>query len=196
MQKLDTATRQKQIVQVSLEIIKTGGIQNLTIKEISKHIGISEQAIYRHFDNKLAILIAIIQYFNEHFKHVFESSQYFGTPLQQIEKLINDHLLYFDRNPATAAVIFSEEIFQNDSTLVDEVHKLVDRRIRFVTALIKKGQKMGEIKDQFVPENLAYIILGTLRFFVTKWRLTNFSFSLQARGETLSQDLIKFIRCQ
>ncbi len=43
--KLDRETRRKPIIEISLEIIKRGGIQKLTIKEISKQIGISEQAI-------------------------------------------------------------------------------------------------------------------------------------------------------
>ncbi|MBT4968054.1 MAG: TetR/AcrR family transcriptional regulator [Bacteroidetes bacterium] len=53
--------RQKEIVEVALELITEKGIQGLTIKNLSKKIGISEPAIYRHFDNKIQILISILE---------------------------------------------------------------------------------------------------------------------------------------
>lgn len=52
--------RQNQIIQESIQLIANKGIQGLTIKNISKAIGISEPAIYRHFENKDDIILAII----------------------------------------------------------------------------------------------------------------------------------------
>ena len=43
--------RQQEIINKSIEIIATKGIQGLTIKNLSKEIGVSEPAIYRHFEN-------------------------------------------------------------------------------------------------------------------------------------------------
>ena len=40
----------------ALGLIAEKGIQGLTIKNLSKKIGISEPAIYRHFDSKSSIL--------------------------------------------------------------------------------------------------------------------------------------------
>jgi len=44
--------RQTQIIQASVAIIATKGIQGLTMKKIAASIGISEPAIYRHFASK------------------------------------------------------------------------------------------------------------------------------------------------
>jgi AcrR family transcriptional regulator len=194
MMKIDTETRQRQIIQISLEIIKKGGIQKLTMKEIARHVDISEQAIYRHFENKSAILTAIIQYFNEHFEDIFNQIREIESAIGRIRRMIEIHLEYFDRSPATAAVIFSEEIFQNESSLAREVRKLVKKRIDFVTKIIQMGQKAGEIKKTYSAEDLAYIILGTLRFLVMDWRLSSFSFSLKERGKSLSKNLIELLR--
>jgi len=48
--------RQIEIINKSIDIIATKGIQGLTIKNLSKEIGISEPAIYRHFESKTDIL--------------------------------------------------------------------------------------------------------------------------------------------
>jgi AcrR family transcriptional regulator len=58
--------RQKEIISASIGIIAKKGIQQLTIKNISKEIGISEPGIYRHFESKMDILLAILAQFKEH----------------------------------------------------------------------------------------------------------------------------------
>ena len=193
MVKLDTKTRQKQILEISLELIKEGGIQNLTMKKISQKVGISEQAIYRHYENKFAILCSIINYFNEHFANVYNQISEIKDTAGRIERMIDIHLEYFEDNPATAAVIFSEEIFQNDSKLSQEVRKLVNWRIRAVTEMMKNGQKQGDVSGDYPAEDLAFIVLGGLRFLVTTWRLSDFSFSLKERGESLKRSLIDLV---
>ena len=46
---MELTKRQKEIINTSSDLIATGGIQNFTMKSLSKDIGISEPAIYRHF---------------------------------------------------------------------------------------------------------------------------------------------------
>jgi AcrR family transcriptional regulator len=193
MVKLDTKTRQKQILEISLELIKEGGIQNLTMKKISKKVGISEQAIYRHYENKFAILCSIINYFNEHFANVYNQISEIKDTAGRIERMIDIHLEYFESNQATAAVIFSEEIFQNDSKLSQEVRKLVNWRIRAVTEMMKNGQQQGDVSKDYSADDLAFIVLGGLRFLVTTWRLSDFSFSLKDRGESLKRSIIDLV---
>jgi TetR/AcrR family transcriptional regulator, fatty acid metabolism regulator protein len=193
MVKLDTTTRQKQILEISLELIMEGGIQNLTMKRISWKVGISEQAIYRHFENKFAILNSIIKYFNDHFESVLKQISGIESTKERISRLIDIHLDYFEANPATATVIFSEEIFQNDFQLSQRVRKLVELRIGIATELIEKGQKQGDVSRDYPPADLAFVILGALRFLVTNWRLSGFSFPLKERGESLKRSLVGLI---
>ncbi|MEA1972657.1 MAG: TetR/AcrR family transcriptional regulator, partial [Candidatus Cloacimonadota bacterium] len=64
--------RQQQIVVTAIKLIANKGIQNLTTKNIANEIGISEPALYRHFDNKLEILKAVITYFQTTMKPALE----------------------------------------------------------------------------------------------------------------------------
>ena len=194
MVKLDTATRRKQIMETSLEIIKQGGIQSLTIKSISKQIGISEQAIYRHFDSKIEILVSLITYFNQKLKNSFEPNSQTNSAISKIKNLTQAHMEYLDSHPAMAVVIFGEEIFQNDSTLAKEVSNALNKRIKAMTKIISKGQNSGEIKNNFSAENIAFMFLGSLRLLATTWRHSSFSFSLSERGNHLLDDLVNLIQ--
>jgi len=192
--KKDTETRQKEIVEISLEILKTGGCQKLTMKKIAQQVGISEQAIYRHFKNKTAILAAIIEYFKGRVSKIFKRAKEAGSPIQQIQTFIETLLEYFDHHPGLAVVVTSEDIFQNESSLSREITKLVENRISNMTGIIQNGQATGEITDKYPARDLAFMILGSLRFLVINWRLSSFSFSLQKEGESLKNSYVDLIK--
>ena len=192
--KKDTETRQKEIIEASLEILKQGGCHKLTMKEIAKHVGISEQAIYRHFENKVAILAAVIKYFRDRVSKIFKRAKEAGSPIQQIQNFIETLLEYFENHPGLAVVVTSEDIFQNESSLSQEIKELVDNRISNMTKIIQNGQAAGEITDKYPARDLAFMILGALRFLVITWRLSSFSFSLQKKGESLKKSYIDLIK--
>ena len=192
--KKDTETRQKEIIEISLEILKEGGVQKFTMKEIAKRAGISEQAIYRHFENKLAILSAVIGYFRSRVSETFKRAKEAGSPIQQLQKFIETLLEYFENHPGVAVVVTSEDIFQNESSLNREIKKLVANRISNLTKIIQNGQAAGEITDKYPARDLAFMILGALRFLVITWRLSSFSFSLQKKGESIKRSYIDLIK--
>ena len=194
MNKLDTKTRQKQILDASLNLIKEGGIQNLTMKRISQKVGISEQAIYRHYSNKQDILCTIINHFNNHFETVFESVKMIEVVEERIQAFMDGHLSYFQANPATAAVIFSEEIFQYDSTLALKVNKLVEHRIEVITKFVSIAQAEGKFRPDLDASDVAYIFLGSLRFLVTTWRLSGFKDDIRVRGKSMKSTLLQLIK--
>ncbi len=61
--------RQEQIIEESVRIIDEKGIQGFTIKNLSKAIGISEPAIYRHFESKFQIFVEILDGFKNKMCH-------------------------------------------------------------------------------------------------------------------------------
>jgi len=192
--KLDTETRQRQIVQAAILLIHFGGIQNLTIKKIANEVGFSEQAIYRHFANKQAILAATVNFFIICCGEMLEEIGEIEDPLLQIRRFMEVHIEYFEENPAFATVIFSEEIFQYEETLTLRVQQLVDNLIKFVTVLVEKGQATGGIDNKYPAGDLAFMILGSLRFLITVCRLSAGSFSIKERGWPLIETIMATLK--
>jgi AcrR family transcriptional regulator len=65
-------TRQK-IVEATERLIKLRGLARVTTKEIAREIGLSEGALYRHFDHKEEIFFAIIAQHLPTFLSAFET---------------------------------------------------------------------------------------------------------------------------
>lgn len=172
--------RQQEIIDTSLEIISTIGIQGLTIKNISKRIGISEPAIYRHYENKISILLAILDYFKSNGEQMFrKQANVKDSPLQKIESIFQGHFEAFERNPSLVSVIFSEEIFRNEPVLQEKIAEIMDRNSSVIKALVAEGQVKGVIKPEIESKYLTIIIIGSLRMMVKRWQMGDKSFNLR-----------------
>jgi len=175
--------RQQQIVDESIKIIAEHSIQQLTIKNLSKRIGISEPAIYRHFESKIDILLAILESFKQTKNSIINRIAVDNMPaLEKFEAIFTEHLKIFVANPALAAVVFSEEIFQNDKRLSETVFSIMRMNQQTHMDIIEIAQKNKEIKDGISGRNLSVMIMGSLRLMVTRWRLSGFAFDLEKEG--------------
>ena len=186
--------RQEQIIQTSLDIIAKSGIFGLTIKNISKDIGISEPAIYRHFESKTDILLGIMSKIKESSSTgPFPLPDESHTSVDIIRNVFISRAKRLTKNPSIAAVIFSESIFKNNSKLTEEIRSIMEKSQLKIVRIIKKGQKLGEINDRVDAEQLALMIIGTFRLLVTKWHMGSNNFDLVVQTEKLFKAMEKLI---
>jgi AcrR family transcriptional regulator len=190
----DFTKRQKEIIGVSINLISKGGIQELTIKNISREIGISEPAIYRHFGSKIDIILAILSYF-ENLTLLISQKAFIqkGSSLEKIENFFDGLMDEFSKSPSLAKVIFSEEIFQNDRRLSEKVLSIMKGHHRKILEIIKDGQNRSEVRKDIDEKYVAMIIIGTFRLLITRWRLANFDFNLKEEGREVFRSIKKII---
>ncbi len=186
--------RQLQIIDAAIKLIAKGGIQKLTIKNLSDKIGITEPAIYRHFKNKTDLLVSILAYFESNTKSLFKKVHTTTTsPLKQLETIFLLRCKEFSSNPSLATTIFSEEMFINDKKLSSKVFTIINLHQTELSEIINRGQKNSEIRSDIIKKQLTFIILGALRLLVTRWRLSNYSFDIKREGKKLWSSIKKLI---
>ncbi len=186
----DLSSRQIQIINASIHIISEGGIQDLTMKRLSGALGISEPAIYRHFENKQKILLTMLESFKNQNKLISNREKTEGLDgLHYLLEIISGIFHKFIENPAISAVIFSEEIFQNESELAGMIQGIMNNNIMFFTKIIREGQVDGSIRQDIDPDELGIIVLGSVRHLVTVWRMSGFSTGLPESGKSLLESL-------
>ncbi|MCF8366037.1 MAG: TetR/AcrR family transcriptional regulator [Bacteroidales bacterium] len=192
---MEITERQQQIINVSLELIAESGIQSLTIKNLAKKIGFAESAIYRHYDNKIQILLAILDFFRQNTAMFFTNQlNSNANALQKIETLFQNHFAKFTASPSLVAVIFSEEIFRNEKELSEKVTEIMNSNTANLKTIIETGQNAGEIRVDIVAAHMAVIILGSLRMFVKKWQMSNYNFNLIEKGAEFTNSIKELIK--
>jgi TetR/AcrR family transcriptional regulator, fatty acid metabolism regulator protein len=187
--------RQEEIVEAAIAIIAEEGIQELTVKRLATRIGVTEPALYRHFDSKLEILSAILDHFSEwNVESLSATAAADLSPGEKVRRVVVDHTSRFSENPAVSGVLFAEEIFRNEGSLSRKMAEMMARAHRHLTAILSEGIETGEFRRDASPEQLSLICLGALRLLVTRWRLDHYGFDLKAEGELLGNTLIALLR--
>jgi AcrR family transcriptional regulator len=176
----ELTARQKEIIEVAIKLIHEGGIQSLTMKNIAKRLGISEPAIYRHFENKMDILLSMLSQFKQRSgEHLSHARSLNGSGLLQLETIFLEHSEQFATHPHMTAVVFSEEAFQDDIRLSEKIFSIMTLAHDTILDIIDCAQKDGEIRNDIPKEHFALMILGSLRLLVKRWRLSDYSFDLK-----------------
>jgi AcrR family transcriptional regulator len=186
--------RQIQIIEESIKLIAEKGIQGFTIKNLSKAIGISEPAIYRHFESKTAILVAILDGFKE--MAGMMSSISFDENQPAMEKVAFIFLrmldLFFEQ-PTIISVIFSEEIFKNDNILKEKINEIQNLNLTKIERILEQGQKAGNVRNDIDKSSLALILMGAFRLLIKRWEINDYNFNLKQEGTKLINSLILIV---
>jgi len=186
--------RQQQIIEESILLIDGKGIQGMTIKNLAKAISISEPGIYRHFDSKTDILIAILDGFKEMATMLSEMMDtYDGTASEKISFMFTKMIEMFSETPSMVSVIFSEEIFKNEDVLKNKIIEIVNLHAQTIESIILKGQLEKNVRVDIDEKSLALLAMGALRLLVKKWDLNSHTFDLRVEGNKLISVLTKVI---
>lgn len=187
--------KQKDIINAAVELIAEKGIQQLTIKNLAQKLDRTEGAVYRHFESKTDIVLGILQLFKKYKMLTQKRIQDRNiTALLQLKTIFTQHCEQFAGNPALAAVIFSEEIFQNEKQLAEAVFSIMQNTLHTVTAIITKGQKNSQLRSDIPSDQLTLLVIGAFRLLVTRWRLSGYAFDLQTEGEKLWESIDQILR--
>ena len=188
--------RQIQIIESSIELIASKGIQGFTIKNLAKAIGISEPGIYRHFESKTEILLSILNNFKEMAEMLSGLLYDFqGSAVEKIEFMFIRMLDLFSTTPSMVSVIFAEEIFKNEELLKLKITEILNIHAQNIENIITKGQEENNVRKDIEVKTLALVIMGSLRLLVKRWDLNNHNFDLNKEGAKLIKGLDKIIKC-
>ncbi len=187
--------RQTEIIEVSISLLAKRGIQELTIKNISEAVGVSEPAIYRHFESKYEILFSVLSYFEVKSSPdlPIDASDNLNS-LEKLESIVLERFSRFQNSPDLAKIIFSESIFQGDERLYEKMSSIMKHHKAILDKLITSAQREGLIRSDIAPKELFRMIFGSVRLLVTQWCMSGQKFNLMQEGITLWQGLSKMVK--
>ena len=187
--------RQQQIIDESIKLIDSKGIQGFTIKNLSKEVGISEPGIYRHFENKFAILSAILDSFKLNiFEHQAASLHKSNDPLEKIKRFGDNIFDIFTQNPALITVIFSEEIYKNEKQLSYRINEIQVFNENLIASFLIELRQNKKLPGYVNIDSFILMFFGSIRLLAKKWKISDYSFDLKAKGHELVTSLLNTIK--
>ena len=192
MARFTTEERQKSIISEAINIIHEGGYESLSIRELAKRVKISEPAIYRHFLNKEDIILGILARISDFDQQLIESISKKNSPQDKLTEFICFHFEFLEKNRNMTSIIFSEELFTQSAILKEKLMKILAHRQKLIIEIIDDAKDKRKVKDVDNSE-ISKIIIGMIRMTILEWNLSNFSFSLIKKGNSITKTFDKLI---
>jgi AcrR family transcriptional regulator len=183
--------RKEQIVHEAIRIIHENGYSCLSIRELANRVGISEPAIYRHFENKDAIILGILDKMRELGKHIAQRMFSINDPKERIIQFVFLHFEFLEKKPEMMSILFSDEIFEHNEVLERKFNEIIGQRWSLMTGLVE-SLKSNDVEIKQDTEDLSLILLGLLRMTVLQWKRNKFEYSLTERGKRVINTLINY----
>lgn len=185
MARKDTNTRQKEIIEATLELLAENGTQNLTTARIADRVGISEAALYRHFDGKFDIIGSTIEFVGTRMRREVSTTPETESAMEELKGVFLRHLEYIEEHPGNARLLFSDDIHFDDEKLRDLLSEVIEGRKEYIQKIIEKGQDQGEVRTDVDPEGAALMFIGLIQSKVLLWSLSGRNDSLKKQSKTL-----------
>ncbi len=105
--RLTPEERRTQIVAAAKELFVTDGIDHVSMRKIARRVGITQAAIYQHFENKEAILFVIIEDFFGELRAALDAVVAAESgPLERLRRAMRTYVEYGLSRPEEYRLVF------------------------------------------------------------------------------------------
>ena len=183
--KKDQGKRQNEILDAALHLIAEKGIRNLTIRHLSQAMHITDAALYYYFQDKLAIIQALVSRFEGEADAV--EDELHGWAAVEAALIHRTELVL--ATPDLARVVFAEELFQGDPEVEQILFGMMQRHRKAMLIHFKEAEEAGEIRSDIPDDTLFRMILGPLRLLIKQWGMSHGAFDLREECQKLLDSL-------
>jgi AcrR family transcriptional regulator len=177
-----TAVRRQQIVDAARKTIIERGSENITIKALADQVGISEGAIYRHFNQKQDVLLFLIDDVGDNLLNDLKYISRAGSSsLKRVEIVLKRHISSIEQRRGVSFQVIAEIVSLGDKRLNRRVSEVIEMYIGRVEMLLKEGIASGELRPGLDSRAAAVMIFSTIHGLVSLWTLNGYNFDLRKR---------------
>ncbi|MGG5251993.1 TetR/AcrR family transcriptional regulator [Neobacillus sp. SM06] len=150
------------IIQTTLEMLKTWDSSKIRIADIAKTANVSQVTIYNYFGNKEALLReAVKKYIEDSFNDFLENMNGDYTFKEKIESII----LQERESSLSSLTPFFMRLVKEDQEIAQFMEKEYNERILpAFLQLIEEGRKNGKISDKISNEGLFVFINFSMKY--------------------------------
>ena len=183
--KKDQSKRQNEILDAALHLIAEKGIRNLTIRHLSQAMHVTDAALYYYFQDKLAIIQALVSRFEGDADAVEGNLRGWAA----VEAALIHRTELVLATPDLARVVFAEELFQGDPEVEQILFGMMQRHRKAMLIHFKEAEEAGEIRSDIPDDTLFRMILGPLRLLIKQWGMSHGAFDLREECQKLLDSL-------
>ncbi|RYJ51332.1 TetR/AcrR family transcriptional regulator [Flavobacterium petrolei] len=191
---MEISAKQLEIIKAAGRILTASGVSGLTIKELAKEMQFSESAIYRHFESKEEIILALLDFLATNMDERLTASYSKNeNQKEQFVRLFQNQYSFFKQNPHFVVAVFSDGLMEESQRINEMIYKIMTVKIKHLKPLLIEGQQSGVFTKAISADDLTHIVMGTFRLQMYKWRMAEFQFDIEIEGNKMIQSILTLI---
>lgn len=181
LKKEETKPTKQRILEVAIDLFSREGFSAVSIRDITRAVGIKESSLYNHFNSKDQILAQILTEFQAEYRRVLPPLDLVDQILERTTPgafLLQGFLNLKERltNPTVQQMwrIMQMEQFRNEQARQIVLQDLIDATLAFVEQVFARLIARGQLKPHD-PRALAAIYQYPVFAMTTEWALLSFA---------------------
>jgi AcrR family transcriptional regulator len=172
--------KQVKIIESARRIISAKGIENLTIHEIAKDLGVTDGALYRHFRSKKEIISLLIDNIEETLLAAIEAAaKTSNEPLRKLSDIFLTHLSYAEQRKGITFIIINETLSLKDKSLQRKMFGVINQYLKMIKVILVEGMESGKFRKDLDIASASIAFFGMVQSMVTLWALSGFKYALR-----------------
>lgn len=189
------SSRQLEIIEAAGKILTNLGVGGLTIKNLAKEMQFSESAIYRHFESKEEIIIALLEYLAINMDERYTSAVSLNhTILEKFKAIFQNQFSFFKKHPHFVVAVFSDGLMEESQRINETILKIMAIKMKHLMPIIAEGQEKNIFTNKINSDELINVVMGTFRLQMFKWRASNFNFDLEKAGDKMIETVLTLLK--
>lgn len=190
-----TSKRQQEIIESAGKLLMEKGIKGLTTKNLAQEMEFSESALYRHFKNKEDIILLLIRFLSENINLRFETIlKAENNAEEKFLALFLSQFQFFKKNPHFIVIVLSDGLMDNSEDIKKSIKKLIETNFGAIKQIMIEGQQSKDFNQEMEAESLVHFAMGSFRLQMLQWKLSNFSFDIEAQGMKTMTNLLTLLK--
>jgi TetR/AcrR family transcriptional regulator len=172
--KQPTETRQTSLIAAALVLAAEHSPAEVTTADLARAVGITQGAVFRHFESKEAIWLAAIDHAHQTLLgrlHTAAASQ--ALPLAALRAVFLAHVAFVVEHPGVPRVIFQELQHAQDTPLKARVRLLMQDYRELLGDLLQRARKAKAMAPDVDLQAAAVLFIGTVQGLVMQSLLSD-----------------------
>ena len=171
--RLPTEARQAEIIAAALRLAQERSPALITTADLAAAVGLSQGALFKHFNSKDAVWLAAIGWVNQHLMaQLTAASQAATGPVNGLQQVFDAHVGFCMRYPGVPRVIFQELQRPSDSAIKHRVREMLQSYRHLLLNLLQAAKVSGEVAPELDASAAATFFVGLVQGLVMQSMLS------------------------
>ncbi len=164
---LPAEERRAVIVEAVIALAAEQNPNGITTAAIAKRMGLTQGALFRHFPNKAAVLLAVMDWVTERLlAELDEAIQDAASPLAALRAMFMTHVAFVAKHPGVPRLLFVELQSTEMTPSKEAVQSFIRGYRERLHRLIEKGKAGKELETNLDTEAATILFIGTIQGLV------------------------------